>query len=61
MGGKLYESVTTQPSSRERDLQAQIAHWKAQANKFREPSKVRFCERRMANYRDLLDAARNGQ
>ncbi len=54
MAGKLYESVSTQPSAQQRTLQQQAAEWKARANQFRDPAKVRFCERRMINYRDLL-------
>lgn len=57
---KLYES-TRQTESKyiidglnRLDVERKIAEWKARANQFREPSKVRFCERRMINYRDLL-------
>lgn len=60
MAAKLYETVATQPTTGQRTLQDQVAYWKRAANQFREPSKVRFCERRMINYRNLLDKERRG-
>jgi hypothetical protein len=55
---KVYESVKqAEASSHVRELEAQCAQWKDRANRFREPAKVRFCERRMMNYKKLLDEA----
>lgn len=57
MGAKVYESVEAgEAASYTSFLRGQAYFWKAKAGKFREIEKVRFCERRMVNYRDLFDA-----
>lgn len=49
-----YQTVENQPSPEERSLAKLAAEWKARANKQRGKNRVRFCEKRMIHYRDLL-------
>lgn len=55
---KVYETYKqAEEASSVESLTRQCIDWKRRANQFRDRKKIEFCERRMMNYKALLDAA----